>query len=412
MGLLAITGIGELFTGRIDDPLRTDADTVICDAGVVTAIGTAADLRAEINAAPQHIDIQGATLAPGLIDSHCHVVLGDYTPRQKTVDFLASYVHGGITTVISPGEIHAPGRPSSAVGVTALAIAARTCFDNFKPGGMTVHAGSVVLEPTLETSHFAELQRAGVRLAKFGFGAYADPSDGLPQVQAAQEHGLVVTCHSGGASIPGSSAITAEHLLRLMPDVCGHINGGPTSLDFDGVRSIIAETEMALQIVQAGNLKSAIKIIEAAIEQDCLRRVVIGSDTPTGTGVMPLGVIKTVAELSSLTELSAPQVWAMATGNSARVWALPSGELKTDAAADFVVMDAPLGGLGRSAREALERGDIPGIGAVITSGVVRTLKSRNSPAARTIPSSEPQLLQGHEGFVHSVAFSTDSAVRH
>ena len=43
------------------------------------------------------VDAGGSTVTPGLIDSHCHVVLGDYTPRQKTVDFLDSYVHGGIT---------------------------------------------------------------------------------------------------------------------------------------------------------------------------------------------------------------------------------------------------------------------------------------------------------------------------
>ena len=73
------------------------------------------------------VDCQGTTVFPGLIDSHCHVVLGDYTPRQKTVDFLASYVHGGITRAISPGEIHAQGRPHDATGVKALAIAARSC---------------------------------------------------------------------------------------------------------------------------------------------------------------------------------------------------------------------------------------------------------------------------------------------
>ena len=44
------------------------------------------------------VDCLGTTVVPGLIDSHCHVVLGDYTPRQKTVDFLDSYVHGGITS--------------------------------------------------------------------------------------------------------------------------------------------------------------------------------------------------------------------------------------------------------------------------------------------------------------------------
>lgn len=69
-----------------------------------------------IDAADIVFEANGATLAPGLIDSHCHVALGDYTPRQKAVDFLASSVHGGITSVVSPGEIHAQGRPHSTVG--------------------------------------------------------------------------------------------------------------------------------------------------------------------------------------------------------------------------------------------------------------------------------------------------------
>src|SRR5947207_952199 len=86
---------------------------------------------------------------PTPLDGHCQVVLGDYTPRQKTVDFLDSYVHGGITSVISPGEIHAPGRPTDAIGLKALALAARACFLNFQPTGMKVHAGSIVIEPTL-----------------------------------------------------------------------------------------------------------------------------------------------------------------------------------------------------------------------------------------------------------------------
>ena len=62
---------------------------------------------------------------PGLIDSHVHITFGDYTPRQKTVGFLESYIHGGVTTCISASEVHVPGRPRDPAGVKALAIAAR-----------------------------------------------------------------------------------------------------------------------------------------------------------------------------------------------------------------------------------------------------------------------------------------------
>src|SRR6266542_6102949 len=116
MPTLAITNIGALVSGDLERGLL-EADTVVCKDGRISQIGSGLDVRdAEVI-----VDAHGTTVIPGLIDSHCHVVLGDYTPRQKTVDFLESYVHGGITSAISAGEIHAPGRPKDAAGVKALA---------------------------------------------------------------------------------------------------------------------------------------------------------------------------------------------------------------------------------------------------------------------------------------------------
>lgn len=391
MSSLAVVGAGAVFSGDIEQPLLNGVDTLVSTDGIITAVGTRAELAAEIDATDQVIDAKGMTLAPGLIDSHCHVVLGDYTPRQKTVDFLASYVHGGITSVVSPGEIHAQGRPHDAIGVKALAIAAKSCFRDFHPGGMTVHAGAIVLEPTLAEKDFADLEEAGVNLAKFGFGLYEDPADGADQVRWAQQHGIRVMCHSGGASIPGSKPITPEHLLALAPDICGHINGGPTSLDAAGVDRIMDETTMALQLVQAGNLRSAVRILQRAVDTGALERIVIGSDTPTGTGVMPLGVIKTVAELSSWTDIDPAIIWAAATGNNARVWDLPAGFLQVGRAADLVLMDAPWGSQADDARGALAIGDIPGIAAVVTAGQVRGLRSRNTPAAARSVTPTPAL---------------------
>lgn len=381
MATLAITNVGTLLSGDLDRPIVEGADTVVCRDGKIWALGPGETLADEVGAADRVLDARGTTVAPGLVDSHCHVVLGDYTPRQKTVDFLDSYVHGGITSVVSPGEVHAPGRPRDAIGLKALAIAARSCFLNFRPNGMRVHAGSVILEPTLGAEDFAELQRAGVWLAKFGFGAYDDPLDGEPQVRWAQEHGLTVTCHTGGASIPGSLPITADHLVRLNPDVCGHANGGPTALPDAEVDMLVRETGLVLQLVQAGNLRSTVRIARLAREVGALGRLVIGSDTPTGTGVMPLGVLKTVAEIASLAELDPAACWALATGNSARVYGLTSGRLTPGADADLVVMDAPWGSAGADALQALALGDLPGISAVVIDGVVQTLRSRNTPMA-------------------------------
>jgi enamidase len=322
---------------------------------------------------------------PGLIDSHCHVVLGDYTPRQKTVDFLDSYVHGGITSVVSAGEgVHAPGRPHDPVAARALAIAAAKCFAGFHPNGMKVNAGSVILEPGLTDADFAEMAAHGVRHAKYGFGGYANPRDGEPEVRRAQQHGLTVMSHSGGTSIPGSSPISHDVLLHLRPDVCGHVNGGTTSLDDDGLRQLIAGSDMALQIVQAGNLRSALLIVKLAREAGALARVCVASDTPTGTGVMPMGVIKTVCELASLGGLPPAEAIALATGSNARAFRLATGTIAVGQPADLVVCDAPVASAADDALGAIARGDIPGISCVIIDGLVRVGRSRNTPLARRL----------------------------
>ncbi len=381
MSTLAVVNAGMVLSGDLDTPILHGIDALVCTDGTISAMGTGAELAAAIAAADRVIDANGSTVAPGLIDSHCHVVLGDYTPRQRTVGFLESYTHGGITSVVSAGEIHAPGRPHDARAVKALALAARACFDNFRPNGMQVHGGTVILEPGLDDDDFAELAAGGVRLAKFGFGAYLDPKDGATEVRAAQAHGIKVMCHTGGASVPGSLPIDAETLLVLRPDVYGHVNGGPTALDVNGVSRLVADTEGALQLVQAGNLRSSLEILAAATDAGVLHRVVVGSDTPTGTGVMPLGVLKTLAELCSLGGLAPEVAWCLATGNNARVFDVPGGSIRVGAAADLVVMDAPWGSVAGTASTALAAGDVPGISAVVISGRVRALRSRNTPAA-------------------------------
>lgn len=393
MSSLGLKNIGVLVSGDLGQPLL-DADTLVCESGTIAQIGKGLD----ISHCEVIVDAAGATVIPGLIDSHCHVVLGDYTPRQRTVGFLDSYVHGGITSVISPGEIHAPGRPKDAAGVKGLAVAAHACFRNFRPTGMKVHGGAVVIEPTLLEEDFREVAERGVWLAKYGFGDFKHPLDGARQIRWAQEHGISVMCHCGGASIPGSQPITAEHLVELRPDVLGHVNGGPTALTDAGVERLVKETDMLLQVVQAGNLKKTLDIVRLAVDLGCLSRVMVASDTPTGTGVMPLGVIKTVCEISSLTGLAPEKALALATGNNARAYGLNTARIAVGCEADLVVMDAPWGSVATDALGAIRRGDIPGISAVIIDGKVRTLRSRNTPAAARMAGVEPPmdwLLEGH-----------------
>ncbi len=382
MPTLALVNIGTLVSGDLATPTLA-ADAIRVRDGRIEAIGSRAGVGAA--AAEVIVDCRGTTVIPGLIDSHCHVVLGDYTPRQKQVDFLDSYVHGGITSVVSAGEgVHAPGRPHDPVAAKALAIAAAKCFAGFHPNGMKVNAGSVILEPGLTDADFAEMARHGVRHAKYGFGGYQQPRDGEPEVRMAQKHGLCVMSHSGGTSIPGSSPIDHDTLLHLRPDVAGHVNGGTTALADDGVRRLVTESTMTLQLVQAGNLRSSLLILKIAREAGALARVCVASDTPTGTGVMPMGVIKTVCELASLGDLPPAESIALATGNNARAFRLETGVIAVGRPADLVVCDAPVGSSARDALGAIARGDIPGISCVVIDGQVHVGRSRNTPLAQRL----------------------------
>ncbi len=377
MTSLALTNVGALISGSLETGLL-DADTLLVEDGRIAEIGRGLD----VSGAERVLDCVGTTVAPGLIDGHLHTVIGDYTPRQKTVDFLESYVHGGVTSGISPSEVHAPGRPSDPVGVKALAITAQRCFSNFRPGGFKMHAGSVIIEPGLEEKDFEELAAEGVWLAKVGFGNFENQRDTAPLVRAAQRHGFKVLCHTGGASIPGSSPVTAEDLLEILPDIAAHINGGTTALPDEGLERVIRESDMALQICQCGNLRSALLTVERCKVVGQLSRINVASDTPSGTGVMPMGVLKSVVELSSLASLKPEEAWATGSGLVADAWGLgDQGKIEVGRAADLVVMDAPLASAAEDATGAIAIGDIPGITAVLINGEAWVMKSRNTPAA-------------------------------
>jgi enamidase len=375
---VAIVNLGQIVSGDWRDPFAA-GDAILIEGERIAAVGTAP--AGAVEAADVVIDAGGMTAIPGLIDSHVHVTFGDYTPRQRTVGFLESYVHGGVTTAISASEVHVPGRPRDVEGVKALAIAAQRCFAEWRPGGMRVIAGSVILEPGLTAADFRELAAKGVRLAKAGFGAVRSSYDYVPLVADAKAAGLLTTCHTGGSSIPGSGAITGDHLLKIRPHVSFHINGGPTAMPDADFARVILESDMALQVCTAGNLRTTLLCARLADQHGAFDRFIIGTDTPTGSGIMPLGMLYTIAHLASLTDMAPERFICAATGSNAKVYGLDSGFLAPGKAADVVLIDAPEGGTQAAALAAIKHGDIAAIGAVVTAGVPRFVgRSRNTPA--------------------------------
>jgi enamidase len=372
-----ITGIGQVVSGDIETPLL-DADSISIVDGTIESIGRALDSDADVV-----IDAKGTTVMPGLIDSHGHPVVGDFTPRQRTIDFIESSLHGGVTTMISAGEPHVPGRPKDVIGLKALAIAIARAYATFRPGGVKVRAGAPILEQGLVEADFAEMAAGGVQLiGEIGLGSVKTGADAAPMVAWGRAHGMVSTFHTGGPSIPGSSAIGADAVLEARPDIAGHINGGTTSLsEADIDRLVGGDARIALELVHCGNGRTALYALRQASDAGALARVILGNDAPSGTGVVPLGILRLMAHLASLGGTAPETVIAFATGNTARVHDLDRGVVAAGRAADLLIADAPIGSVGSTALEALANGDIPGISMILIDGVPVVGRSRNTAPA-------------------------------
>ena len=101
MATLGIRNIGTLISGKVDDPVL-DATAILATDGVITKIG-GEDIFEGLSV-DQMIDANGTTVTPGLLDSHVHPVLGDFTPRQNTLGFMDSG-SWRCSTMISAGTI-------------------------------------------------------------------------------------------------------------------------------------------------------------------------------------------------------------------------------------------------------------------------------------------------------------------
>ena len=377
MGKLMIKKIGALVSGDISNPLLK-GDSLLIEGGLIQAVGKETDL--DLKGVDQVMDVQGMTVTPGLIDSHCHPVLGDFTPRQKMLDYIESGLHGGVTTNISAGEVHLAGRPKDVAGTKALAILAAKSFANARPGGVKVLGGGLILEPGLQEKDFKELAREGVRVVgEIGLGAVKSPADAAPMVRWAKKCGMVVMMHTGGTSIPGSSTVPAGDVIAIDPDVVSHINGGTTAISLAEAEKLVRDTSLTLEIVHCGNMKMMYDVMRLVKEVKAYQRIIIGNDAPSGTGVVPLGILRVITFLASLCGVKAEEAIAMAAGNTARVYKLNRGVIAAEREADLVIMDAPMGSVGKDALSAIEAGDIPGIAAVLIDGQIKAGVSRNTP---------------------------------
>ena len=198
-----------------------------------------------------------------------------------------------------------------------------------------------------------------------------------------------------------ATLIKQDRLLELtrtlveIPSVTGHeqtladwVFDYFSSLRMDEVKRLVTETDLALEIVHCGNPKVAVEAANLCVEQNALDRIIIGNDAPSGTGVVPLGVLRVICHLASLTAIKPEEAVCMATGNTARVHKLPQGVIAEGKDADLVIMDTPMGSVGENALSAIEAGDVPAVAMVLVDGEIVVAKSRNTPP----PVRKPKVL--------------------
>jgi enamidase len=390
MSSLLIKNIGTLVTGDLTRPLRS-ADSIFIDDGVVKEIGRNLNSRADrvINAA-------GITAIPGLIDSHSHPSIGEYTPAQNSLSWITNYMHGGVTALISAGELHLPGLPLPPDARTALSVAIVTkrCYDNLRPSGVKVHAGTLLLVPGLSEKDFDEIASLGVKLVKFIFYDYSLLPNGEAEryVKWAKARGIKVKIHSGGVSRSGVSQVAGfEIVTKIKPDIIGHITGGPIPMAEEDMIRIVNETNCHVEICSSGNYRMALSLIRAVKAKNAFERVLIGTDTPGGTGVIPRGILREIAFISSVGEVAPEKTICMATGNVGLAHGLNLGVLEEGRPADLVLLHKITGSVSKDALDSFAKGDLPGISTVIIDGeiLVASRSQQTPPAERAAVMEKP-----------------------
>ncbi|HWK95398.1 MAG TPA: amidohydrolase family protein [Pseudolabrys sp.] len=379
MATLHIKNIGEFFTGDLARPQLPVKSLLIADKRIA-AFDPPADTKADAV-----LDAGNSAVMPGLVDGHVHPVFGEWTPTQDAIGWIGNYVHGGTTTMISASELHVPGLDYGNLTpdlVTSLAVVTASTTGRVRWSGAKVHAGTVILVPGMNESHFDRLRDAGAILAKYLFFPLAQNKDEALRYNAwARERGIRMKVHTGGVSRSGLSQVCGYDILSwLQPDIAAHISGGPIPMSDDDLDKVIDRTDFALEICSSGNYGSTQRAVRRLKDRGTLSRLTLGTDTPGGTGVIPRGMLRQLCFICSICDVTPAEAVAIATGNTARAHGLDVGILAPGKPADIVVCGPVEGSAGTTVADAIAHGDLPGIAYVIIDGeIVVSGRSRQTP---------------------------------
>lgn len=368
MGLTQIDNLGMVVTGRMTTSPLLDTSIVIEDGVIV-------DIGGHATSPDVHIDAAGLSALPGLIDGHVHPTFGEWTPAQNSIGWVHNYLHGGTTTMISAGELHVPGLPFDNLTpslVMSLAELSRRTSGGVRPSGVKAYWGTVLLVSGLTEKDFDRMVELGLQHLKFIFYDWDNAPVGEAQayVRWAHERNLVVKIHSGGVSRSGSSRIAGREIVAaVQPDVVGHISGGPIPMPDEEICGVIDDVPRAgIEVCSSMNYRATKVTVDHLAGRGELSRLVLGTDTPGGTGVIPRGMLRNMCYLASICGVNPADTVAMATGNVATFHRVPGGFLGVGQPADIILCGPVKGSGGIDVLECLARGDLPGISVVLVDG--------------------------------------------
>jgi enamidase len=384
---MGFINIGTLLTGDVADPIRSGAD-VLVRGRQIAAVG----MNIGAGEADTVVDVRGATLAPALWDSHYHPYFGDFSPRQEAIGTVSRVARAGITHLVSAGAGHQPGmylpsanlpnvqalsavkladpsRARDAAGSKALAIAMTHAWQNNRLYGARVHAETVIAEDGFTAADFEDMVANGVRILKF-LRPVSRLSDAVRYREWAADSGLLVMTHTGNRALAKDAPSIDASLQGVDPDIAGHINGGPTPAPRSAIDWLVERGRAALDIVFIGNMAIASDVVRRVLERGEAHRLLIGSDLPGGTGIVPTAVLRTIQLLHHLTGVPVPVLYAMGSGNTARAYGLPGGRIEVGQPADLVVWDPVDGSETESFIDCVAYGDRPYPGLIAMEGEV------------------------------------------
>lgn len=385
MAKVLVENIGSLVSGMVGAAPVRDTSLVLED-GVVASIG------GDVSAPDVVIDARGLDAIPGLVDGHVHPTFGEYTPAQDAIGWLRNYLHGGTTTMVSAGELHVPGLAFDDLDprlVKSLAFTSKATTGRYRPSGVKLHAGTVLLVTGMTESDFDEMAEAGITHLKYIFYDWdrAEEDERDRYRSWAHERGMVVKIHSGGVSRSGSSRVAGHEIVTsVRPDVVAHISGGPIPMPDDELIGVIDDLpEAAIEICSSMNYRATRVAAAHLTATDALDRLVLGTDTPGGTGVIPRGMLRNICFLASICDVDPVAAIAAATGNVARAHQVPGGVIGVGEPADLLLLGPIRGSLATDSLEAFALGDVPGLSAVVVDGQpVISPRTDQLPPPRTL----------------------------